>query len=96
MIDPTGRPRGVQLTPLKRTKRVQNKHKEGEEAMPQVPGKGSAGKRTILVVEDSMTQALHLRTLLEREGLQVACARDGQEGVEKAQELLPDLIETLD
>jgi PleD family two-component response regulator len=48
--------------------------------------------KTILVVEDSATQALHLRGLLEQEGLQVAWARDGREGVEMAQQLQPDLI----
>ena len=48
--------------------------------------------RTILVVEDSTTQALHLRTLLEREGLNVLWARDGQQGIELAQEHLPNLV----
>jgi CheY-like chemotaxis protein len=46
----------------------------------------------ILVVEDSTTQALHLRTLLEQEGLRVSWARDGREGVQLARETLPDLI----
>jgi CheY-like chemotaxis protein len=52
----------------------------------------ATGKKTILVVEDSTTQALHLRTLLEREGLDVEWARDGREGVKMARKLHPDLI----
>jgi DNA-binding response OmpR family regulator len=50
------------------------------------------GKKKILVVEDSTTQALHLRTLLEREGLHVSWAKDGREGVREARKLHPDLI----
>ncbi len=60
--------------------------------MTMVTRKHSAGNKTILVVEDSTTQALHLRAVLEREGLHVTWARDGREGVQKAQELRPDLI----
>ena len=48
--------------------------------------------KTILVIEDSPTQALRLQALLEREGLSVALAADGPEGVRLAQELCPDLI----
>jgi len=46
----------------------------------------------ILVVEDSTTQALHLRTLLEQQGLDVLWARDGVEGVQLARQQGPDLI----
>jgi DNA-binding response OmpR family regulator len=53
---------------------------------------GAHNGKTILLVEDSVTQALHLRGLLEQEGLQVAWARDGREGVQMAQQLQPDLI----
>jgi len=48
--------------------------------------------KTILVVEDSPTQALHVQTLLEREGLSVALARDGRVGLQMAEEIQPDLI----
>ena len=47
---------------------------------------------TILVIEDSPTQALHVQALLEREGANVALAADGAEGIALAQELCPDLI----
>lgn len=49
-------------------------------------------EKTVLVVEDSTTQALHLRTLLEREGMDVLWARDGRQGVELAGEHRPDLV----
>jgi len=49
-------------------------------------------RKTILVVEDSPTQALHMQALLEQEGLQVLLAHDGRSGLETAQKLHPDLI----
>jgi two-component system, sensor histidine kinase and response regulator len=51
-----------------------------------------AGQKSILVVEDSTTQALHLRALLERAGLHVLWARDGTEGVRLAQAESPHLV----
>ena len=60
--------------------------------MSEMTNTGPEMQKSILLVEDSTTQALHLRTLLEREGLQVAWARDGRQGVEKAQQLHPDLV----
>ncbi len=47
---------------------------------------------TILVIEDSATQALHLQGLLEEAGLQVIWAPDGQSGVKMAHQARPDLI----
>jgi two-component system cell cycle response regulator len=46
---------------------------------------------TVLVVEDSHTQALHLQALLEREGLDVALAFDGKAGVEMAGRVRPSV-----
>ena len=51
-----------------------------------------ADSRTILVVEDSTTQALHLQVLLEQEELNVLLAHDGRLGLQMAQQLHPDLI----
>lgn len=48
--------------------------------------------KTILVIEDSFTQALCLQTLLEQEGLSVLLAYDGQMGLETARESHPDAI----
>ena len=47
---------------------------------------------TILVVEDSPTQAMHIQTLLEREGISVVLAADGPEGLSLAQRVHPDLV----
>ncbi len=49
-------------------------------------------RKTILVVEDSPTQAIHMRALLEREGLQVLLAHDGPTGLQLAHESHPDII----
>lgn len=49
-------------------------------------------KKTILVVEDSPTQAAQIRALLVANGLQVLIACDGVEGVEQAMEYLPELV----
>lgn len=49
-------------------------------------------KKTILVVEDSPTQAAQIRALLVANGLQVQLASDGIEGLEKAVETQPALI----
>jgi CheY-like chemotaxis protein len=51
-----------------------------------------ADQKIILVIEDSPTQLLSLRLLLEEHGLQVAWADTGLKGVDIAQELQPDLI----
>jgi CheY-like chemotaxis protein len=47
---------------------------------------------TVLVVEDSPTQALHVQTLLEQEGVHVVLAGDGPEGIALAQRVRPDLV----
>jgi DNA-binding response OmpR family regulator len=46
----------------------------------------------VLLVEDSPTQALRLRLVLERERLTVLVASGGQEGIEMAQERLPAAV----
>ena len=48
--------------------------------------------KTVLIVEDSVTQAESLRATLEEKGLRVYCALDGLAGLERAQQLHPDLI----
>ncbi len=49
-------------------------------------------QKTILIVEDSTTQALHLQLLLEGNRLNVEWADTGLKGVEMAQQVAPDLI----
>jgi PleD family two-component response regulator len=59
--------------------------------MTEATGTGANVKK-ILLIEDSATQALHLKLLLEQEGLEVAWASAGQMGLKMARQLLPDLI----
>ncbi len=49
-------------------------------------------ERRILVVEDSPTQAEHLRLLLQGEGYRVEMARNGREGLDRVRRIRPDLI----
>lgn len=49
-------------------------------------------KKTILVVEDSPTQAAQTRALLVANGLNVQLAVDGVDGLEKAVAVQPELI----
>lgn len=46
----------------------------------------------VLLIEDSPTQALRLRLILERDGLKVTVARDGREGLRISPLLLPDAV----
>lgn len=48
--------------------------------------------KRILLVEDSPTQAAKSKIVLESKGYQVSIASNGTEGLQKAAELLPDLI----
>src|SRR3990172_2294955 len=50
------------------------------------------GKKTILLVEDNEDNLVVYRTILEHVGFRVIEARDGEEGVSRAREQLPDLI----
>jgi twitching motility two-component system response regulator PilH len=52
----------------------------------------SKDRKTVLIVEDSATQAQTIRVMLEQNGLNVLCAFDGLSGLRKAQEVHPDLI----
>ncbi|HEX6706170.1 MAG TPA: ATP-binding protein [Albitalea sp.] len=54
---------------------------------------GYAGpRRRMLVVDDNVANRMPLVDLLEPLGFEVACADNGQKGMELAQTLLPDLI----
>jgi len=48
--------------------------------------------KKILVVDDSKTEALRTRLILERDGFQVSVASDGWDGLTKAADEQPDLI----
>lgn len=49
-------------------------------------------RKTVLVVEDSATQAETIRILLAENGLNVICAIDGPSGLKIAQATYPDLV----
>ncbi|MCL5038076.1 MAG: response regulator [Chloroflexi bacterium] len=46
----------------------------------------------ILIVEDSLTQTLKLRELLEQNGYNVSAANDGKQALAMLEELVPDII----
>lgn len=48
--------------------------------------------KTILIIEDSATQALHLQAILEKVGLRVVWAQAGKSGLSVARDKSPDLI----
>ncbi len=56
-----------------------------------VPTTGDA-KGRILVVDDSPTELIVFKKILEKQGYQILVAKDGQEGVDLAKQELPDLI----
>jgi DNA-binding response OmpR family regulator len=47
---------------------------------------------TVLLIEDSQTQARQIRDVLESVGLTVSVANDGPDGIREAMENPPDLI----
>ena len=49
-------------------------------------------KKTVLIVEDELDMRIFLSTLLETSGYRPVMTRDGNEGMVKAREILPDLI----
>jgi CheY-like chemotaxis protein len=54
--------------------------------------KSGAGQRTILVVDDFDDTRLLLRTWLQKKGYRVVEAENGQQAIEEAENLQPDLI----
>jgi two-component system, OmpR family, phosphate regulon response regulator PhoB len=61
--------------------------------MAPAPGTtGSAPRTRILVIEDERGITEAITWTFQREGYEVAIARDGHEGLRRAQTLLPDLI----
>ena len=48
--------------------------------------------KTILIIEDSITEQQMLKRKFVEKGFNVFCASDGEEGVQKAGEVKPDLV----
>jgi two-component system phosphate regulon response regulator PhoB len=49
-------------------------------------------KKKILVVDDELDVRIYVGTLFETSGYEPVAARNGSEGLQKAKEILPDLI----
>ena len=49
-------------------------------------------KKTVLIVEDELDMRIFISTLLETSGYQPVMTRDGNEGMRKAKDVIPDLI----
>jgi two-component system phosphate regulon response regulator PhoB len=65
----------------------------GDVAMAAVPtASGPAARTRLLLIEDERGLTEALTWTFQREGYEVAVARDGHEGLRRAQTLLPDLI----
>lgn len=46
----------------------------------------------VLIIDDSPTEVHVVKTMLAKHGYQVSVAGSGEEGIERAKELLPDVI----
>lgn len=46
----------------------------------------------VLIIDDSPTEVHVFKTILEKNKIQVSVASNGEDGIEKAQEVKPDLI----
>ncbi|MCK5877053.1 MAG: response regulator [Candidatus Marithrix sp.] len=46
----------------------------------------------ILIVDDSLTDSDEVKKILEKEGYQTSAASSGEEGIQKAQEIKPDVV----
>ena len=58
----------------------------------QKPRPSSLAGRRILVVEDEPAQRLTLERILKKEGVNVVCADNGEQGLRKAVDFFPELI----
>jgi twitching motility two-component system response regulator PilH len=72
---------------------IKNLFRKGREESEDssIPATGEA-KGRILVVDDSPTEIVVFKKILEKQGYQILVAKDGQEGVDMARQELPDLI----
>ena len=65
-------------------------HDSSKEEVAPSAGGGESG--TILVVDDSPTEVHIFKKILEKQGYRILVANDGQQGVDMAVEVGPDLI----
>lgn len=50
------------------------------------------GKKKILIVDDEMDMRIFISALMETSGYKAVATRNGQEGILKARDIIPDLI----
>ncbi len=50
------------------------------------------GNKTILVIDDSLTDFLYVKNILDQGGYDVIHAQSGKEGIEEAKKILPNCI----
>lgn len=48
--------------------------------------------KTVLVIDDSQTDFLYVKNILDRSGYRVAYASSGKQGIDNAKRLMPDCI----
>ncbi|MEN8167094.1 MAG: response regulator [Pseudomonadota bacterium] len=73
---------------IKNIFRKDNTDSQGDEARPSESGNTA----TILIVDDSPTEVHVFKKILGKQGYKTEIARDGQEGLEVAGSIHPDLI----
>lgn len=73
---------------------IKNIFRKGQPDSQANPSESSAGEgaSTILIVDDSPTEIHIFKKILEKQGYKTEVARDGQEGLEIARQVKPDLI----
>ena len=73
---------------------IKNIFRKGQSDSQANPSDISAdeGATTILIVDDSPTEIHIFKKILEKRGYKTEVARDGQEGLEIARQIQPDLI----
>ncbi len=72
---------------------IKNFFRKGESGKEEsVTAQSEGDKATILVVDDSPTEVHIFKKILEKQGYNIIIAKDGQEGVEVASQVHPDLI----
>ncbi len=72
---------------------IKNFFRKGENGKEEsVTSQSEGGKGTILVVDDSPTEIHIFKKILEKQGYNIIIAKDGQEGIDMAVQMHPDLI----
>ena len=73
---------------------IKNIFSKGQDSSTEevAPAAGAGQNGTILVVDDSPTEVHIFKKILEKQGYRILVASDGQQGVEMALEVVPDLI----